>query len=184
MARRKVLSKRTRFEIFKRDGFRCRYCGADPVKSVLHVDHVVAVANGGTNEPENLLTACRECNGGKSDVPLDTHRYAPAEDAETVREHTEQLRDFLALQKELAAARKEAVDVLAGHWESVIGPMSQDMYNRLAGLSREWPQEKLVEAMNITGRRHGFPRLVFDSYTAKTQAKYFHGILRNWREGR
>ena len=45
-----AISTRTRFEILKRDGFRCRYCGADPTKCVLHVDHVLAIANGGTDE--------------------------------------------------------------------------------------------------------------------------------------
>lgn len=184
MAKRKSLGKRARFEIFKRDGFRCRYCGADPVKTVLHVDHVVAVANGGSNEPDNLITSCRECNSGKSNVPLEQNRYAPAADVETVREHTEQLREFLALQKALTEARREAAETLAVHWEEVIGPMSQDMFQRLQGLMREWPNERLVEAMNVTGRRHGYPGMSYDAYTAKTQAKYFHGILRNWREGR
>jgi 5-methylcytosine-specific restriction endonuclease McrA len=27
-AKRAGLSKKTRFEVFKRDGFRCQYCGA------------------------------------------------------------------------------------------------------------------------------------------------------------
>ena len=32
---------------------------------VLHVDHVVPVAAGGTTSEDNLLTACEECNLGK-----------------------------------------------------------------------------------------------------------------------
>lgn len=184
MAERVALGKRIRFEIFKRDGFRCRYCGADPVKSVLEVDHVIAVANGGTNDPANLVTSCQACNSGKSDVPLESRKYEPAVDSAALREHTEQIREYLALQKELAEAQREAVEVLAQHWEQVIGPMSRAMYDRLSVLMREWPQQKLVEAIEITGRKHGFPTLKFNEYTAKTQAKYFHGILRNWREGR
>ena len=34
MAERKPISKKTRFEIFKRDGFSCRYCGAHPPEAV------------------------------------------------------------------------------------------------------------------------------------------------------
>lgn len=66
-----MLSARTRFEVLKRDGFRCRYCGADASIARLEVDHVVAVANGGSDDHENLTTACERCNVGKSDVPLD-----------------------------------------------------------------------------------------------------------------
>ena len=54
---RKALSKRVRFEVLKRDGFRCRYCGANASSTVLHVDHVIAVADGGTDDPSNLVAA-------------------------------------------------------------------------------------------------------------------------------
>lgn len=67
---RKPISKRLRFEIFKRDGFKCKYCGATNDASQLHVDHVIPVSRGGSNDPLNLVTACILCNSGKSDVPL------------------------------------------------------------------------------------------------------------------
>jgi hypothetical protein len=54
-----------RFEILKRDGFRCRYCGAGAKDALLQVDHVKPKAKGGTDAPENLTTACVDCNGGK-----------------------------------------------------------------------------------------------------------------------
>jgi 5-methylcytosine-specific restriction endonuclease McrA len=56
-----------RFRILVRDGFRCRYCGrsGDAPGVVLHVDHVVSVAAGGTTSEDNLRTACEECNLGK-----------------------------------------------------------------------------------------------------------------------
>lgn len=55
-----------RFSILQRDGFQCRYCGAtqdDGAK--LNVDHRVPVSKGGDDRPENLVTACWECNIGK-----------------------------------------------------------------------------------------------------------------------
>lgn len=64
------ISKQVRFEVFKRDEFTCRYCGRSTPDVTLHVDHVVAVANGGTDDMENLVTSCLECNLGKSAVPL------------------------------------------------------------------------------------------------------------------
>jgi hypothetical protein len=60
------LSKRLRFEILRRDNHACRYCGRRAPDVQLTVDHVVPVALGGTDEPGNLVTACTECNGGKS----------------------------------------------------------------------------------------------------------------------
>lgn len=54
-----------RFRVLERDGFRCSYCGATPGNTSLHVDHVVPLVEGGTNDFENLRTACAECNLGK-----------------------------------------------------------------------------------------------------------------------
>ena len=56
---------RLRFEVLKRDGFRCQYCGAEPAKKDLHIDHILPVAKGGGDEIENLTTACADCNLGK-----------------------------------------------------------------------------------------------------------------------
>jgi 5-methylcytosine-specific restriction endonuclease McrA len=54
-----------RFKVLERDGFRCQYCGASPDNTSLHIDHVLPIAAGGTNELENLKTACAACNLGK-----------------------------------------------------------------------------------------------------------------------
>jgi len=62
---RKPISKSMRFSVLRRDGFACRYCGATPPDVVLHLDHVLAVANGGENSEDNLVTACLPCNLGK-----------------------------------------------------------------------------------------------------------------------
>lgn len=67
-----TISKRLRFEIFRRDNHACRYCGGAAPDVQLTVDHVVPVALGGTDEPSNLVTACRDCNSGKSSMPADT----------------------------------------------------------------------------------------------------------------
>lgn len=67
-----TISKRLRFEIFRRDNHACRYCGGAAPDVQLTVDHVVPVALGGTDEASNLVTACRDCNSGKSSMPADT----------------------------------------------------------------------------------------------------------------
>ena len=68
---RKPISKRTRFEVFKRDKFTCQYCGMAAPYVTLHVDHIVPVAHGGTNDMENLVTSCMSCNLGKGTILVD-----------------------------------------------------------------------------------------------------------------
>ena len=55
-----------RFEILKRDGFKCRYCGIGVEDgAVLHIDHIVSLKKGGKNENSNYITACDKCNLSK-----------------------------------------------------------------------------------------------------------------------
>jgi len=55
-----------RFDVFRRDGFRCRVCGENADSGAkLHVDHIKPVSKGGTSDIENLQTLCQACNMGK-----------------------------------------------------------------------------------------------------------------------
>lgn len=62
--------------VLDRDGPLCRYCGVETVKArfasdvrpnVRTLDHVIAVARGGSNALANLAIACRFCNETKAD---------------------------------------------------------------------------------------------------------------------
>ena len=50
----------TSWKVFKRDQYKCRYCGADDVP--LTVDHLVLWENEGPSTENNLVSACRKCN--------------------------------------------------------------------------------------------------------------------------
>jgi hypothetical protein len=63
-----AVSRRLRFEVLRRDGHTCRYCGAQAPDVVLTVDHVIPTTLGGGDEPSNLVTACSDCNAGKSSI--------------------------------------------------------------------------------------------------------------------
>ncbi|MGH6683882.1 MAG: HNH endonuclease [Pseudolabrys sp.] len=66
------ISARVRFKIFTRDKFRCQICGRSQKDDVtLHVDHRVSVADGGSDELDNLQTLCSDCNLGKSSDSID-----------------------------------------------------------------------------------------------------------------
>lgn len=68
------VSKRLRYEILRRDDHTCRYCGESAPDVKLTIDHVVPVSLGGSDEPNNLVAACPDCNAGKAasnpDAPL------------------------------------------------------------------------------------------------------------------
>lgn len=65
--RRTEVAVGIRFDVFNRDAFRCQYCGIGVTDgALLEVDHVIARANGGPDTLDNLVTACQECNRGKS----------------------------------------------------------------------------------------------------------------------
>ena len=55
--KRRKLSKKIRFEVFKRDNFTCQYCGRKAPDVVLEVDHIIPVAKGGKNNIMNLITS-------------------------------------------------------------------------------------------------------------------------------
>ncbi len=70
-SQRLSIPPKLRFEILERDGFVCAYCHLkDGTGLGLHVDHIIPVKEGGTNDPANLTTSCQTCNFGKGCRPL------------------------------------------------------------------------------------------------------------------
>ena len=58
-----------RHEVFKRDNYTCRECGAKKSDgATLHVDHIIPVSKGGNDELDNLQTLCSDCNLNKSNL--------------------------------------------------------------------------------------------------------------------
>lgn len=71
-----AVSKRVRYEVLRRDGHRCYYCGATAQDAKLTVDHVIPKALGGSDDPNNLVTACEPCNSGKTSSSPDAQLVA------------------------------------------------------------------------------------------------------------
>jgi HNH endonuclease len=61
----RTVSLTMRFNVLRRDDFRCLYCGRRPPEVILHIDHVVPWSSGGRTVIDNLRTACADCNLGK-----------------------------------------------------------------------------------------------------------------------
>jgi 5-methylcytosine-specific restriction endonuclease McrA len=55
----------TRRTVLARDHYTCQYCGRQPARKDLTVDHIVPRSRGGRTTWENVVTACQRCNGHK-----------------------------------------------------------------------------------------------------------------------
>lgn len=176
--KRKSTGKRLRFEIFKRDHFTCQYCGAQPPDVVLVVDHIEAVAAGGTNDPLNLITACESCNQGKTDKPLGDRMVRP--DADLLYLETQQEIAEITRYRASVAARDEQMRILVNDF--------QDAWCEASGL--DWsPSDRIVrqfidkygyeaagDAIRDVAVKVGTGYL---SETASVWLKYMHAVARN-----
>lgn len=121
--KRKPISKKLRFEVFKRDGFTCQYCGRMAPDVILEVDHINPVANGGDNDIMNLVTSCRDCNRGKGKRALSSRDEIKAQQAQLkeLSEKREQLQMMIEWRKELEKLTDMQVDVVEDEFCSVTG---------------------------------------------------------------
>lgn len=65
--KRPKISKAKRKRIFEKCNSQCVYCKKKVVMGTFDafIDHVIPLTKGGNNEDENLVVACRRCNGTK-----------------------------------------------------------------------------------------------------------------------
>lgn len=69
MWRGRGLPKAKRQAVFERDGRVCAYCKA--TSGDFHIDHVIPVASGGTDDLENLVPSCSGCNLAKASMSVE-----------------------------------------------------------------------------------------------------------------
>lgn len=66
--KRQGVTDSVRWLVLAKHNFSCFYCGVKGDKdNPLQIDHVIPVAAGGTDDPGNLVAACKKCNAGKKD---------------------------------------------------------------------------------------------------------------------
>lgn len=114
-----AISKRTRYEVLRRDNHACRYCGGIAPDVKLTVDHVTPVALGGSDSPDNLVAACVDCNAGKSSTTTDAAIVANV-NADALRwSKAVQVVADRALSDHKARKRRRAAFLRAWHeWDS------------------------------------------------------------------
>jgi hypothetical protein len=112
MTDRKPIGKSVRFKVFKRDGFVCQYCGNKPPSVVLEIDHIHPVSEGGNNHMDNLITACFDCNRGKSNGLLSSVPPSLEERAVLMREKQDQIKSYEKLLREIKKSEDARIDVI------------------------------------------------------------------------
>ena len=173
---RKSMGKRLRFEIFKRDGFTCQYCGAKPPDVTLVIDHINPVAKGGDDDPLNLITACEPCNQGKSDKTL--NRVSPKPDADL---------EWLEMQQEIAEMRRyqlvkaqrdkledQIVEALQETWCVYFDDKAYTIAGTLLHQWLTWAEPDEIEQAIKIGSSKSYRITDFSA-----QVKYVAGILHN-----
>ncbi len=165
------LTKRLRFEVFKRDLFTCQYCGATPPDVVLECDHIEPVAEGGSDEETNLITACFDCNRGKSDVSLSVVPEGLAARAARVAEAEEQLAAYREIMRDREDRIEEDVwcvfDALEGKRET-----TKANFESVRRFLEQLHREDVIRAGQIAQARMGWKG-------ESTRFRYFCGVC--WR---
>ena len=146
------VSKKSRFEVFKRDAFRCVYCGRTPPSVCLELDHIDPKVNGGSDDINNLVSACFDCNRGKGATPLGQAPASLAENLEVLKEKELQVREYnkflSAIEKRLQRNAQRINEIyqsrfpkwtLAGHF----------INGSLRTFLKKLPLQEVEEAMHI-----------------------------------
>ena len=169
--KRRAISTKTRFEVFKRDGFKCQYCGATPPGVLLHVDHILAVAAGGTNAMDNLVTACQPCNLGKGARDL---KVAPQSLAEKAKEAAEREAQLAGFQVILEAKRQR----LAGEVWRVL----EVMFGRsIESVKRDYyaSTQRFIEKLGVHACLEAAEKAMDAPISPGNTFRYFCGICWN-----
>lgn len=172
MSEREPISKRLRFEVFKRDAFVCVYCGAHPPDSLMEVDHVVPVSAGGPTEISNLVTACFECNRGKGAGALSSIPPSVAEQAELAAEREAQVRAYYQILEQRKERKDAELWAIAEVFMERFGDDSI-LRSRLASIRMfldRLPYFDVLEAMEIATDR---------KYSKGPAFQYFCGVCWN-----
>lgn len=158
MGKRIPISKKLRFEVYKRDKFTCQYCGRKSPDIVLNVDHINPVDNEGDNNILNLITSCFDCNNGKRAILLsdDSILEKQRDQLELLEERREQIEFMVEWRKSLLNLDNDIINMISDY-------INTKLINRSVNESgktniRKWIKkydiEKITEAIDISFEKY------------------------------
>jgi hypothetical protein len=193
---RKPLSKKIRFEVFKRDSFCCQYCGESAPKVILHIDHVIPVCEGGSDEIMNLVTSCIDCNQGKSGRKIsdDSALVKMKRQADAIQERSAQISMMAQWYQEMSSIENQEIDLIESRLIALCdNGLSETGRNIFAKLIKKYGLAKVIERVELCfdfeiNDSQTFSRqleklkkeLVFSSKPLSEQkARYIAAVIRN-----
>ena len=156
--KRKGISKKIRFEVFKRDSFACQYCGKSAPDVVLNVDHIKPVAKGGSNGITNLITSCFDCNAGKSDREISDNSVLTKQkqQLDQLNERRNQIEMMLQWHESIRDMDSIEIDALTNEWNSFIEgySLNETGKQQLKKILKRNDFKNIVEAMGIAADQY------------------------------
>jgi len=170
------LDKKRRFAVFKRDNFACQYCGRRPPDTMLVVDYLTPVSEGGTDDSDNLITACEACNQGSGYMEplLDSKEREKAQEA---LEQTARMIHLIAVDGERTKKEDELIGPLREEWRSYSdddgkqAPTASNWRSVLLQFSAQLNTESVRDAIAIAMQKIGLVGPL-------GKWKYFCGVCR------
>lgn len=172
-----AVPQRTRYEVLRRDGFTCRYCGAKAPDATLTIDHVTPVSLGGSDKPDNLVAACAACNAGKASTSPDAELVGDV--AEDALRWAAAIKEAARREEELTSYEQKYVDYFydtwSGYTETETGrevPISSNWERTVLNYHRSGlTVAALDDAIATAMRKKGLP--------LESRYPYFCGVVRN-----
>ncbi|HEA21469.1 MAG TPA: HNH endonuclease [Pricia antarctica] len=183
------MKKLIRFEIFKRDNFTCRYCGKNPPNIILEIDHLIPKSKGGSDDINNLLTSCFDCNRGKKDIPLDVLPASVSNTIKTLKEQKKQTRIYYKYVEDMHNETEKIINELGYYFFNKFQKTKRTHDKYIFGdkwkisikyFLKTFNKYQIIEAMNMS----------IDNLKRKNRCtegnvfSYMCGILHNWKKQR
>lgn len=174
------ISKKIRFEIFKRDNFCCAYCGRTPPIAILEVDHIIPKSKSGSNDINNLITSCFDCNRGKGGIKLERITPKLEENLEVLKEKQLQLKEFEKMIKFFDNQKNKDIDCVE---KVFINSFPDAMFTDTFRLS----VKKFLDILGKQAVLSAMEKAILQKYKIKNMEQivtYFCGICWNIIKGK
>lgn len=160
------IGKKKRFEIFKRDSFKCQYCGESAPDVVLEADHIKPKKEGGTDDISNLITSCKDCNRGKGARLLDDKSVIEKQrkQLEGLNERRVQLEMMMEWREGLEKLNDDVLDTAVRHFEQKADcSLTETGIKSIKKLVKKYPPITILEAIDdacsqylVSGKKNGY----------------------------
>ena len=151
---RENIEKKIRFEVFKRDSFKCQYCGRSAPDIILEVDHIVPICGNGDSNIINLITSCFDCNRGKgsrllSDQSALSKQRKQMEELEERRQQIELMMDWYKSQQDIETLELDKIVVFINQKFEPFSLNKTDI-NNLSKAIKKYELIEVLEAIDHT----------------------------------